>query len=187
MINDLGVSPINPPLRKLTRESIIMPNLSLSSSNNNKVYRNMSLNKLSIIGDFIQTKDAFMNTENLMGSANYSFALNSDLEELNTLRNREINNQNAITDIQNELNMKIMLNSEFHNENEQLKIQLSKTQLELSKLNQDLKSRDEQVEQFYKYKEDSQVSANIVNDLNIKIQEHLKESKNLQINIEKNN
>lgn len=33
IINDLDVSPINPTMRKMTRESIIMPNMSLSNTN----------------------------------------------------------------------------------------------------------------------------------------------------------
>lgn len=99
------------------------------------------MNKFSFVGDFIQTKDNSTNTDNLMGgSGNYSFALNSDLEELNLLRNKNISNQNAIDDIKNELNMKTMLNNEFHQENEQLKLQLSKTYSEVSKLNQELKN-----------------------------------------------
>jgi len=91
-----------------------------------------------------------------------------NLEDLNILRCNEIANLNKIDEIQKDLSMKVLLNDNFQVENEKLLEQLNSTLYELANLKAISKENE-------KYKEDSIFSTNIVNLLNTKIQDNLKD------------
>lgn len=56
------------------------------------------------------------------------------LEELNQLRSELINYQNLTDELKNEVKMKVMLNNNLHQENEQLMIQLNNSLGEITTL-----------------------------------------------------
>lgn len=95
--------------------------------------------------DYISTKEAETTTNDL-GKMSESTSV-IDLEELNQLRSELINSKNTIDELKNEVKMKVLLNDNFHKENEQLMIKLNNSLSEITSLKASLQNKDDSVEQ----------------------------------------
>lgn len=104
--------------------------------------------------------------------------MSNDLEELNVLRSELISSKNIIDELKNEVKMKVLLNNNFHKENEHLMIKLNNSLSEINSLKELMQSKEDVLEQHMKYKEDSLVSANIITELNKRINQNLKNNEN---------
>jgi len=70
-----------------------------------------------------------------------------DLEEMNILRSELINSKNTIDELKNEVKMKVLLNDNFHKENEQLMIKLNNSLSEITTLKGLIQTKEDTVEQ----------------------------------------